>query len=89
MSISIEEKQGVIKEFAVHEADTVSPEVQVAILTHRIRTLTEHFKTHKQDHQSRRGLLILVGKRKSLISYLKRKDFKRYQEILKRLELRK
>lgn len=89
MSISNEEKQEVIKEFAIHEGDTGSPEVQVAILTRRIRTLTEHFKAHKHDHQSRRGLLILVGRRKSLLSYLKSKDVKRYQDILKRLELRK
>lgn len=89
MSISNEDKQAVIKEFALSESDTGSPEVQVAILTSRIRTLTEHFKAHKHDHQSRRGLLILVGRRRSLLNYLKRKDVKRYQDIVKRLELRK
>lgn len=89
MSISNEEKQVVIKEFAMSESDTGSPEVQVAILTSRIKTLTEHFKAHKHDHQSRRGLLTLVGRRRSLLNYLKRKDVKRYQDIIKRLELRK
>ena len=89
MSISNEDKQAVIKEFALSESDTGSPEVQVAILTSRIRSLTEHFKAHKHDHQSRRGLLILVGRRRSLLNYLKRKDVKRYQDIVKRLELRK
>jgi small subunit ribosomal protein S15 len=89
MSISNQEKTTVIKEFGLHESDTGSTEVQVAILTHRIRTLTEHFKLHRHDHQSRRGLLTLVGKRKSLMKYLKRVDLKRYQQILKRLELRK
>ena len=84
-----EDKQNVIKDYAVHETDTGSPEVQVAILTHRITDLTEHLKTHKKDHASRRGLLKMVGKRSSLLKYLMRNDRGRYNTIISRLGLRK
>ena len=89
MSITAEKKQELIKEFATVEGDTGSPEVQVAILTTRIINLTEHFKGHKKDNHSRRGLLMLVNKRRSLLSYLKSKDEARYQSLIKRLGLRK
>ncbi len=89
MSITAEKKQELIKEFATVEGDTGSPEVQVAILTTRIINLTEHFKGHKKDNHSRRGLLMLVNKRRSLLSYLKSKDDARYQSLIKRLGLRK
>ncbi|PHZ84186.1 30S ribosomal protein S15 [Paremcibacter congregatus] len=89
MSITAEKKQELIKEFATVEGDTGSPEVQVAILTTRIANLTEHFKGHKKDNHSRRGLLMLVNKRRSLLSYLKSKDDARYQSLIKRLGLRK
>lgn len=89
MSITAEKKQELIKEFATCDGDTGSPEVQVAILTSRITNLTEHFKGHKKDNHSRRGLLMLVNKRRSLLSYLKSKDDGRYQELIKRLGLRK
>ena len=89
MSIAAERKQELIKEYAKEKGDTGSPEVQVAILTERISNLTEHFKTHKKDHHSRRGLLKLVGQRRRLLSYLKKIDKKRYQSIIKELGLRK
>jgi len=89
MSITAEKKQELIKEFATCDGDTGSPEVQVAILTTRIVNLTEHFKDHKKDNHSRRGLLMLVNKRRSLLSYLKSKDEGRYQSLIKRLGLRK
>ena len=89
MSITAEKKQELIKEFATVEGDTGSPEVQVAILTTRSANLTEHFKGHKKDNHSRRGLLMLVNKRRSLLSYLKSKDDARYQSLIKRLGLRK
>ena len=89
MSITQKEKTEVITQYSHHDKDTCSPEVQVAILTHRIRTLTEHFKAHKHDHQSRRGLLTLVGRRRSLLNYLKKKNVTRYKDLVKRLELRK
>lgn len=82
-------KQQIIEEHRVHESDTGSPEVQVAILTRRINELTEHFKTHKQDHHSRRGLLKLVGRRRRLLDYMKRKDLARYQTTIERLGIRK
>ncbi|WP_038035761.1 30S ribosomal protein S15 [Thermopetrobacter sp. TC1] len=88
MSITPERKQELIKEFATHEGDTGSPEVQVAILTERIKNLTEHFKVHKKDNHSRRGLLMLVSQRRKLLDYLKRKDFDRYQKLIDRLGLR-
>jgi small subunit ribosomal protein S15 len=89
MSITAERKQALIKDFATEKGDTGSPEVQCAILTERINNLTDHFKTHKQDHHSRRGLLILVGRRRRLLDYLKRKDEARYNDTIKRLDLRK
>jgi small subunit ribosomal protein S15 len=89
MSITPERKQELMKEYATVANDTGSPEVQVAVLTDRINTLTEHFKTHKGDHHSRRGLLIMVGRRRSLLDYLKRKDNARYQTLIGKLGLRK
>ena len=89
MSITVERKAELVKEHGRGEGDTGSPEVQVAILTDRIQTLTEHFKTHKKDNHSRRGLLMLVNKRRSLLDYLKRKDHDRYAALIKKLGLRK
>jgi small subunit ribosomal protein S15 len=89
MSITKEDKLEIISQFKTKEGDTGSPEVQVAILTHRIKYLTEHFKSHKHDHASRRGLLKLVGKRRSLLNYLKSCDVTRYKELVKKLGLRK
>ncbi len=89
MSITAERKQELIKEFAVQKNDTGSPEVQVAILTERITNLTEHLKIHKKDHHSRRGLLMMVGQRRRLLDYVKGKEDKRYQDIVKRLGLRR
>ncbi|RKD34483.1 30S ribosomal protein S15 [Thermohalobacter berrensis] len=89
MSIKKEEKQRIIEEYKVHDGDTGSPEVQVALLTHKINNLNEHLKKHKKDHHSRRGLLKMVGKRRGLLNYLKRKDINRYRELIKRLGLRK
>lgn len=83
-----EKKQGIIEEFKVHTADTGSPEVQVAILTTRIRELTEHLKIHKKDHHSQRGLLKMVGRRRRLLQYLRNKDFNRYSDLIQRLGLR-
>jgi len=82
------QKPGIIDEFRTHPGDTGSPEVQVALLTRRIQYLTEHFKTHKKDFHSRRGLLRLVGRRRRLLDYLKRKDIARYRDLVKRLGLR-
>lgn len=89
MSITAEKKAELIKEHARQEGDTGSPEVQVAILTSRIQTLTEHFKTHAKDNHSRRGLLMLVNKRRSLLDYLKREDAQRYSDLITKLGLRK
>ena len=89
MSITAEDKQKLIKEHARGSDDTGSPEVQVAILTSRIQTLTEHFKTHAKDNQSRRGLLMLVNQRRSLLDYLRKKDAQRYTDIIAKLGLRK
>ncbi len=89
MSLSIEEKRAIIEKYRVHDSDTGSPEVQVAILTERINYLTEHLKTHKKDHHSRRGLLKMVGRRRALLDYLKDADIDRYRAILERLGLRK
>jgi small subunit ribosomal protein S15 len=89
MSITVEEKQRILKEFATKEGDTGSPEVQVAILTSRITTLTEHFKTHKKDNHGRRGLLKLVAQRRKLLDYLKGKDVQRYRDLIKRLGIRR
>jgi small subunit ribosomal protein S15 len=82
-------KADLIADYRTHDSDTGSPEVQVAILTGRIQYLTEHFKTHAKDHHSRQGLLKMVGKRRRLLDYLKRKELARYQEIIQRLGLRK
>ncbi len=82
-------KQEIIREYARHEGDTGSPEVQVAILTERINHLTEHLKVHKHDHHSRRGLLILVGKRRGLLDYLSSIDIERYRDLIARLKLRR
>ena len=84
-----EVKQQVMAEYATHEGDTGSPEVQIAILTYRIQTLTEHLKVHKKDHHSRRGLLKMVGHRRNLLAYLMKNDIERYRDIIKRLNIRK
>ena len=89
MSLATQRKMEVITKFATHQGDTGSPEVQVALLSERINYLTEHFKTHAKDHHSRRGLLKLVGQRRSLLDYLKRKDSDRYAELIRRLGIRK
>ncbi|WP_262692182.1 30S ribosomal protein S15 [Kordiimonas aestuarii] len=89
MSITAERKQELIKEYATQEGDTGSPEVQVAILTSRIVTLTEHFKDHKKDNHSRRGLIKMVNQRRKLLDYLKGKDEGRYTTLIGRLGLRK
>lgn len=89
MSITPERKNEVVKEHARKEGDTGSPEVQVAILTDRILTLTDHFKAHHKDNHSRRGLLMMVNKRRSLLDYLKKKDESRYQDLIAKLGLRK
>lgn len=89
MALQSKEKERLILEYRLHEKDTGSPEVQIAILTARIRELTEHFKVHKKDHHSRRGLLRLVNQRRTLLDYLKRDARERYQDIVKRLGLRR
>ena len=89
MSITAEEKTKVIKEYGTKDGDTGSPEVQVAILSSRIATLTEHFKTHKKDNHSRRGLLKLVAQRRKLLDYVRGNDETRYQDLIKRLGLRR
>ncbi len=89
MGITDARKQEVIGEYRTHDTDTGSPEVQVAILTEKIRHLTEHFKTHRKDHASRRGLLQMAGKRARLLRYLKKKEWARYQALIKRLGIRR
>ena len=89
MSITIERKAELIKEYQTKDGDTGSPEVQVAIISERIVNLTEHFQIHKKDHHSRRGLLILVGQRRRLLDYLKRKSEERYQTLIGRLGIRR
>jgi small subunit ribosomal protein S15 len=89
MGVAPQQKQGVIEQFRVHQSDTGSPEVQVALLTQRIDYLTQHFKIHAKDHHSRRGLLKLVGQRRRLLDYLKKSDFERYQVLIQRLGIRK
>ena len=89
MSITAERKKEVISTNKTHEKDTGSPEVQIAILTERIKNLTEHFKTHAKDHHSRRGLLQLVGQRKRLLNYLRQIDIARYRTLIEKLGLRK
>ena len=87
--ITKDEKQALIEQYKTHEGDTGSPEVQIAILTHRIATLTEHLKVNKKDHHSRRGLLKMVGHRRNLLNYLQKKDINRYREIIAKLGIRK
>ena len=89
MVMTPEKKKEVIDDFRVHPADTGSPEVQIALLSERITYLTEHFKSHKKDHHSRRGLLKLVGQRRQLLNYLKRKNVQRYNTVIERLGLRR
>lgn len=89
MALTKEIKSGIIKDFGLHEKDSGSAEVQIALLTKRINELTEHFKAFKKDHNSRRGLLKLVGQRRKLLKYLRKKDVDKYREILERLSLRK
>lgn len=84
-----ERKTEIIKEFAIHEGDTGSPEVQIAVLTERINELTEHLKANPKDHHSRRGLLKMVGHRRNLLAYLTKKDIERYRAIIKKLNIRK
>ncbi|MFA5181923.1 MAG: 30S ribosomal protein S15 [Syntrophales bacterium] len=87
--LDAEKRQGVISQYKLHEKDTGSPEVQIALLSARIEYLTEHFKVHKKDHHSRRGLLKLVGQRRRLLDYVKKKDVERYRAVIQRLGLRK
>lgn len=89
MALTKEMKQQIITDYATHEGDTGSPEVQVALLTERIKELTEHSKTHPHDHNSRRGLLLMVGHRRQLLEYLQSIDIERYRELIKRLGLRR
>ena len=89
MSMSAEAKAKIVEEYKRSDSDTGSPEVQVALLTSRIRHLTDHFKSHKHDHHSRRGLLRLVNQRRSLLDYLKKKDIERYRDLIGRLGLRR
>ncbi|MCX7857507.1 MAG: 30S ribosomal protein S15 [Deltaproteobacteria bacterium] len=89
MALSKEKKKEIIENFKLHESDTGSPEVQIALLTERIRLLTEHFKKFPKDHNSRRGLLILIGHRRSLLNYLKNKNLDRYRRLIEKLGLRK
>ncbi len=87
--LATEKKQAIINLFKLHDSDTGSPEVQIAILTERINYLTEHFKIHKKDHHSRRGLLKIVGQRRRLLDYLKKKDIDRYRVIIEKLGIRR
>ena len=89
MPIPIERKAQILTEHKLHQSDTGSPEVQIALLTERINSLTEHFKVHNKDHHSRRGLLKVVGQRRSLLDYLKKKDIMRYRDIISKLGIRK
>jgi small subunit ribosomal protein S15 len=89
MSMDMEKKNGIISKYRLHESDTGSPEVQIAILTERITYLTEHLKKHKKDHHSRRGLLMMVGQRRGLLNYLKDKDVNRYKKIIESLGIRR
>ncbi|WP_428908618.1 30S ribosomal protein S15 [Niallia sp. Krafla_26] len=89
MAITQERKNELINEYKVHETDTGSPEVQIAVLTEQINTLNEHLRTHKKDHHSRRGLLKMVGKRRNLLTYLRNKDVQRYRVLINKLGLRR
>lgn len=87
--LEIEKKREIINSFQSHEHDTGSPEVQIALLSERIKYLTDHFKAHKKDHHSRRGLLKIVGQRRRLLDYLKKKDIERYRNVIQRLGIRR
>ena len=89
MALSTEQKKSILAEFGLHESDTGSPEAQIALLTTRIRELTEHLKFHKHDHHSRRGLLLMVGRRRGLLKYLKENNVDRYRDLISRLGLRR
>jgi small subunit ribosomal protein S15 len=89
MPLTVDRKKNLIDQFRVHEGDTGSPEVQIALLTERVNTLTEHFKRHAKDHHSRRGLLMLIGKRRGLLEYLKKKDADRYRAVIEKLGIRR
>lgn len=89
MALSTVEKKSILAEYGVHDSDTGSPEAQIALLTKRIRDLTEHLRTHKHDHHSRRGLLLLVGRRRRLLNYLTKVDIERYRSLIQRLGLRR
>lgn len=89
MVLTAENKKNLITQFKLHEMDTGSPEVQIGLLTHRITYLTDHLKIHKKDHHSRRGLLMMVGRRRRLLNYVKNKDVKRYRKIIETLGLRR
>lgn len=89
MALSTEDKKAVLAEYGIHETDTGSPEAQIAMLTKRISQLTEHLKTHKHDHHSRRGLLLMVGRRRRLLKYIAKTDIARYRSLIERLGLRR
>ncbi len=89
MALAKEQKENIIKQYKMHESDTGSPEVQIALISERLNVLNSHFQTHKKDHHSRRGLLMLVGQRRKLLSYLKAIDRERYKKLIKQLGLRK
>lgn len=89
MAYTAAEKKALIEQYKLHDSDTGSPEVQVGLLTYRITYLTDHLKTHKKDHHSRRGLLMLVGRRRRLLNYVKNKDVQRYRQIIEALGLRR
>ncbi|HJG43821.1 30S ribosomal protein S15 [Corynebacterium phoceense] len=89
MALTTEKKAEILKEYGLHETDTGSPEAQIALLTSRINTLTEHLKTHKHDHHSRRGLLLMVGRRRGLLKYLAANNIDRYRDLIARLGLRR
>lgn len=89
MVLTTQDKQELIQQYKLHDSDTGSPEVQIGLLTHRIKYLTEHFKIHKKDHHSRRGLLMLVGQRRRLLNYVKNKNVQRYRTIIETLGIRR
>jgi len=89
VTLSVKNKKDIVERFRTHDTDTGSPEVQIALLTHRITYLTEHVKVHTKDHHSRRGLLMLVGRRRRLLNYVKSKDINRYRSLIESLELRR
>ncbi len=89
MALALDRKKSLIEQFRTHDGDTGSPEVQIALLSERINGLTEHFKAHAKDHHSRRGLLMLIGKRRGLIEYLRKKDTERYKTIIEKLGIRR